>query len=111
LKTRELIRLLEQADPSGDLECCFQNHDINFIDVVPASHDGALELLHRSDTDKRIVSGTITTSGKKVRIHPLSIEDILYDQPKFDIAIDAHDELLQVRLASKLEAWRSKANE
>ena len=111
MKTRELIRLLEEADPSGELECCIQNCDINFVDVAPAYYDGPLELLHRSGSDEKAVAASLTTTGQKVRIHALSIEDIIYDQPEFEIKIEVHDESLRARLERQIEEWRSAAVE
>ena len=47
MKTSELIRLLQEADPSGEVECCIDNHDIYSVELWPAFYDGALEILVR----------------------------------------------------------------
>jgi hypothetical protein len=85
MKTRELIRLLQDADPSGDIECCVGNHDIVSVGVEPAYHDGCLQVLVRDPAKTGICCDIIgarrTSKGQKLVIYDLGIHDVLLDQP------------------------------
>lgn len=83
MKTKELIKKLQAADPSGELECCVGNTDIYFIETLPAYYDGALQVLVHDEVlrDKAwsVVGAKIKRSGEKVQINTLSIEDVISD--------------------------------
>lgn len=51
MKTKKLIELLNQCDPSGELEVCLDNIDICSVGREPAYYDGALQVLIRNDKD------------------------------------------------------------
>lgn len=83
MKTKELIRKLQEADPSGEIECCVGNVDIHFVSREPAYWDGPLQVLTRDETntkDYNIVGGQYIRSGYKIQIHTLEISDI-FDDP------------------------------
>ena len=110
MKTRELIQQLNDADPTGELECCIKNSDISHVDVVPAYYDGTLELLVRDiDNPARVRSAIYETSGKKLRICPLSIEDVIFDDPDLVVQIHSCDEEIRDRLEASIASYRSKA--
>lgn len=66
--------MLQEQDPSGELECCVQNIDIGYIYCEPAYWDGCLQVLKR-DSAGKIIGAKYMQSGTKVVIHPLSIMD------------------------------------
>lgn len=78
MKTKELIRLLQEEDPSGEVECCIGNEDIHYVSTMPAYWDGRLQILTR-DKFYNITGGKVTSRGNKIKIHPLSIEDAIYN--------------------------------
>jgi len=84
MKTKELIRQLQEQDPTGEAECCINNQDIHFVEALPAYYDGALEVLTR-DLAKtgyyNIIGGKFIRDQNvtKVAIHPMSIEDLYID--------------------------------
>jgi hypothetical protein len=90
MKTKDLIKELQEADPSGELECCVDNIDIWTVTTEPAYWDGSLQLLVRDPalTGKcyDIIGGKYVRSGHKVVISPRSITDILWDDD--DAVID-----------------------
>lgn len=90
MKTKELIYLLQQEDPSGEFECCIDNKDIHYVARMPAYYDGRLEVLKR-DVNGKIIGVKITGSGMKIKIHSFSIEDLLFDNPEFPIEIERSD--------------------
>lgn len=84
MKTKELIRQLQEADPSGELDCCMETTtDIDFVERLPAFYDGIQEILVRDPNkdreDYNIVGGIFTGEGVKVCIRSYSIEDALWD--------------------------------
>jgi hypothetical protein len=89
MKTKDLIRELQEADPSGEIECCVGNVDIWTITVEPAYYDGRLQVLKR-DPERTgkcydIIGGKYVTKGQKVVLGTLSITDILWEDPDAEI--------------------------
>lgn len=114
MKTRELIRLLQEADPTGEVECCVDNHDIWLVEAQGAGYDGALEILVRNP-DLRphydVVGGIIRRVGKKVRIRPLSLEDAIWEArgKSFPIEIEVTDLADRVRFEQEVQKWRGES--
>jgi len=117
MKTKELIRQLQEADPSGELECCIDNNDILFVHVYPAFYDGTLEVLIRN-SNGQAAGGILRRVGKKVRIHYLGLEDAVLDWDSrppegstqtFPIEIEAGDEASRQRLEQEVQRWRDAA--
>ena len=83
MKTKELIKRLQEIDPSGEIECCIMNMDIHFADLMPAYWDGTLEILKRDPDCKfyNIIGGKYTQNGPKIKIIPLSITDAISIDP------------------------------
>jgi hypothetical protein len=83
MKTRELIKRLKEADPTGELECCINKTvDIYMVDVLPAYYDGRQEILVRDPELNRfydVVGGIVTGEGMKVCIISYSIKDAIWD--------------------------------
>lgn len=79
MKTKEVIRQLMEADPSGEEEVCVGNVDIHFIESAPAYYDGALQVLTRDPNNKyyNVTGGKYRRSGTKINIHTLSITDAI----------------------------------
>lgn len=77
VKTKDVIRLLMEADPTGEVEVCVGNTDIHFIELLPAYYDGSLQVLTRDPNNKyyNITGAKYYRSGSKVVIHTLSIHD------------------------------------
>lgn len=123
MKTKELIRQLQEADPTGETEVCVGNVDIHFVQRLPAYYDGTLQVLERDPTTKyyNIIGGKYKRSGDKVNIHTLSISDAISNSPQ-DFVVDyselpadraestkkAHDDLREwhKRLGNQLE-WEN----
>ncbi len=82
MKTKTLVQLLNEADPSGEIECCVGNVDIHFVERLPGYYDGAYQVLTRDENQKEyynITGGKYIREGQKIQIHTLSIQDILED--------------------------------
>ena len=91
MKTAEVIRLLQEADPTGETECCVENADIFFVDVQPAYYDGYLQVLKRDPTSKcyDVVGAKYTAKGQKVVIKVLTISDAIFEQE--DLPVEFED--------------------
>lgn len=79
MKTKEVIRQLNEADPTGEVDVCIDNVDIHFIDREPAYYDGPLQVLVRDEAKPgyNIVGAKYKRSGEKVQIHTLSVSDAI----------------------------------
>lgn len=94
MKTKELIKQLQQADPTGDMDCCIGNRDIHFVATAPAYWDGCKQVLIRDEDCEyyNIIGAKISSEGQKLVIHELSIESILWDNPDLPIEYDEYSE-------------------
>mgnify|MGYP000899161299 CR=1 FL=1 len=88
MKTKELIRQLQQADPGGELEVSVGNIDIFLVDTLPGYYDGVQQVLVRDEAKKPyydVVGGRYNASQDKVVIHTLSFSDAMWDNTDFAI--------------------------
>jgi hypothetical protein len=104
MKTKELIKLLQEVDPAGETEVCVHNNDILFVDCEPAYYDGTLERLEVKNG--RIVGAKYVRKGSKVRIHPLSISDAIGDNEFLPVDLNDRPEY-----ASLVERYRRETRE
>jgi len=106
MKTKDVIKMLQEADPSGELECCIDNADIFFVDVIPAYWDGCFQTIGRDENNK-IQNVTIHSQGDKVIIHYYHASDIILDRPDLPVYYDS--EYSEKHCKPKVEAAREKA--
>lgn len=94
MKTKELIRQLQEADPSGEMDCCIGNVDIHFVSVSPSYYDGYKQVLIRNEKNPyyNIIGAKVISEGQKVVLHELSIKSILWDDPDLPIEYDEYSE-------------------
>lgn len=89
VKTAELIRRLQEADPSGEMECVVGTSDVYFVEALPYYYDGApLLLVHDEklrDNAYSIVGARYMISGNKVRITTMDLEAVLCGDPELPI--------------------------
>jgi len=83
MKTKDVIKRLQEVDPSGELDVSVGNIDIHFIDVEPGYYDGIQQVLIRDETCRyyNIVGGKFNSSQNKVVIHTHAISDFLFENP------------------------------
>lgn len=116
MKTKELIKILQEADPEGETECVVDGRDIYFASNLPYYYDGKPWLLIH-DLDKKGKSWSIKgiklmTSGDKVNIHTLDVEDVIWNDP-YNVIIDygtLKDKALE-SVQNRIEGIRTKAKE
>ena len=88
MKSSKLIQLIQEADPSGEIECCIGNADIHYVDILPAYYDGCLQVLDVDDSGGccKINGAKRLQHGYKLVIKHLSIGAAIECDP--DIVID-----------------------
>lgn len=107
MKTRELIRQLQELDPSGDVECCVGNVDIIYVQKLPAYYDGRLQVLKRDDRGGFNVRGVdFRRSGQKIDIATYSCHDGVSDDADFEVTGDVSDYYRE-----QIEKWREDSRQ
>lgn len=114
MRSSDLIRILKELDPGGDIEVNIGNSDIIDVDIYPAYYDGYLQVLKRdlSKTDCYNITGLeLKTNGKKIVISPYDIEDYILDHHsklnKINITFD-HDNPSEW-LLKRIENYKQRA--
>lgn len=94
MKTRELIALLQEEDPSGEMDCCIGNCDILDVITEPAYWDGCKQVLVRDNTKEcyNVVGAKISSKGHKVVLTAWSVQDALRTDPTLPIEYDDFSE-------------------
>jgi len=91
MKTKELIRRLNEADPSGEIECCVGNADIYYVSKEPAYWDGCLQVLKRDPKKEgkqySIIGAEIHSEGEKICLNTMNFSDVLLNHPDAPIEI------------------------
>lgn len=115
MKTKDLIKKLQEADPSGELECAIGgNVDIWEVYETPAYYDGCLEILkrdHTKDPYYNICGGIITGLGQKINIRPMSIEDAMLDDPDMPVDVVGYSPESKERIEKQVEKWRKETKD
>lgn len=86
----ELVMRILAADPSMAREISVgpEGADVWYVDVVPAYHDGALRSVLR-DPSGAVVGGAVKTTGDKLVIKTLTLEDALSERPDLPVSVDS----------------------
>lgn len=108
MKTKELIRQLQEVDPSGEVECCVGNSDIYLLELLPAYYDGCLQILKRDQVNNcyNVIGAKYTSKGNKVNIVPLSISDAIFNEKDFPIEYNELHDTAQERYRESDEKTR-----
>lgn len=107
MKVKKLIELLQQVDPTGELECGVGNEDIFAVYKDPAYYDGCQQILIRDESKNcyNVVAAKITAYGTKVVIRPLSITDAIWENP----ALEVDTSETNGKYDKLIENWRQSA--
>lgn len=117
MKTRDLIRRLQEADPSGELECGVDGTDIYFVSCEEGYWDGPYEVLIRDpELDGKaysILGVKSTTKGNKVRLHTMSLHDVLLNDPsaRVEVEYEYSDPSRAQRFLERAEETRRRIHE
>lgn len=92
MKTKELIELLQKADPDGNTDVTIGNAPISYVDRLPAYYDGRLQrIIYDANNVPRV--GVLCSGGDKLVIHYRSISDCLSDNPFMTVVREGGGEL------------------
>lgn len=84
MKTKDLIKELQKADPSGETHAAIGNSDIMCVERLPAYYDGSLQVISYNEKGYP-VSAKYHRKGEKVSITSWAISDIIGDRQNFEI--------------------------
>jgi len=112
MKTKELIELLQKADPSGELHVRLRDGGAPFyVESLSGYYDGAYEYL--TNNDEKMV---ITDKGRKVDIYSTSWKDWLWEKDgdiskiELDFESDIRRERWKVQLEQESKDIKSELN-
>lgn len=115
MKTKQVIELLLNADPTGELQCVVNGKTIHSIVKTPGNHEGWYEVLNRDPVYSNIISGEMTTAGDKVALYAMSIKDAIYEfawnHEDFPVKIEIEDEERKRNATGLVKKWRAEAKD
>lgn len=110
MKTKDLIALLQQEDPTGEEEVVLPNgDDIHFLESLPGYWDGCYTTLIRdpSKTDcYNIIGAKYCSNGNKIKIRGMSWEDVVAN--KVDAPVEVIDTFVYKRMQKEVDDWREE---
>jgi hypothetical protein len=110
MKTKELIKLLQEVDPSGDIEVVVNGAPIHFATTLPAYYDGALQIL-KANKDDGLISMALTDQGSKVMIYTCDLDDFLFEDPDAEVSVSGLSVARELRYRAKIKYLRQKNKE
>ncbi len=109
MKSKDLIRFLQEVDPEGETEVCVDNEDIYFVERPEAYWDGRLQVLIR-DPDKapyyNVDGIKFVSRGEKIRLNLLPFQDVLLNDS--DARMEYDSETTRKRMEKQVEAERAE---
>lgn len=86
MKTKDLIKELQELDPTGECQV-FGDGDIYFCEKVPWYYDGRPGILIRDESKKPYydvvgIRQINETDGDKIYLKCMTLENVLYDSPQ-----------------------------
>ena len=87
MKTKDLIKALQEEDPSGEMECVVGNHSVVGVWTDPAYWDGCMQVVERDPATQRY-KARITSSGHKVVLWVMGAIDVIENYPEAEVKIE-----------------------
>lgn len=110
MKTKELIRQLQKADPSGEEECVVGGTDISDVSPMVGYYDGPYEHLVL-DEEGQVVGAELRRDGIKVVISTYSIEDLVFSRPRIPVKCECYDVERNAAFLGRVEEWRQQSHD
>lgn len=104
--------MLQEADPSGEMDCVVNNLDILTAYGVVSYWDGCKQLLVRDESNTQcynVVGAEYRSDGWKVQIETMSISDAMLNNP--DLPVKVVDDFVHKRMQERVDKWRKKIKE
>jgi hypothetical protein len=105
VKTSDVIRMLQEADPSGELDVCVFNEPVDVVERVPSHYNGALQRF-TYDVDGTPKEGEFTVYGYKVLITTRSIADEIWNNPELPVRFYGLPKLQREYLGAQIALTR-----
>lgn len=109
MKTKDLIKLLQETDPSGELQCSINGVDIYFAQIKPGYWDGVYQVIIKDEDKKNqcnIVGMEYRSDGDKLCIETYSIKDVMLDDP--NIPVKVIDVFCNKKMQKTVNKWRKE---
>lgn len=87
MKSKDVISLLLELDPTGEIEVCVGNIDIFDISLEPAYYDGCYQRLIRDPENEyyNIIGGEYISEGMKICIDGMALKNAIWNNPELPI--------------------------
>lgn len=108
MKTKELIKMLQEEDPSGEMDVVVDNLDILGIYGEPSYWDGCKQLFVRNEKGQ-IIGAEYRSDGDKLTITCRTIKDMMLDNP--DMPVKVVDTFVNKRMQERVDSWRKEIKE
>ena len=113
MKTRELVRLLQEEDPGGDLEAVIDGVPIYVVERLPAFYDGNLQMLIQDEEKNPFYNVTgykVTSKGEKVLLRSMNIRSVLWDNPEATVDLSGLHGFSLEQWQKKVEKLRTESD-
>lgn len=114
MKTKDLIRFLQEADPTGEAIVDGFDGAIHFVEGLPGYYDGCYEYLTKEDPNdwnSKTTGYVISRTGKKILLRCYSLELFCFDHPELPVTIEGFSEEKEKMLKEKIAAWREEGRQ
>ena len=109
MKTKELIKILNEIDPEGETEVVIENESAFFAYKEPAYYDGIMELILKNENGE-IIGGKYSSKGSKISLRPYGIMSAIYDFPELSVEYDIANSKKE-EYKKMVEQWRIESRE
>jgi len=117
MKTKEFIRRLQEADPTGEVECCVGNLDIYFVTQEPSYYDGPLQVLvhdeSKRDKEYSVIGAKLLRNSSKIQIHTIGIDDAIFDMSYSgkDLPVTIEGDSVDGHYQKMVDKWKEEAKQ
>lgn len=106
MQTKDLIKQLQEADPTGEEYITVHGSDISHVENLPSYYDGCQDIIFK-DANERPIGGLVRSSGRKIVIKLWSLSDAIFDNP--ELKVDYSD--CDPESAKRYKAYHDKMRE
>lgn len=105
MKTKELIKTLQELDPEGEIEVNVAGRDIYFAEVLPGHYDGGYSILIRDPEEApfyNIHGIKLCRTGTKIELHTMGYKDVIWDQDMNEMSFEYDSDSTRERYESEI---------
>jgi hypothetical protein len=109
VKVKELIRQLQELDPTGEIEVVGCAGDIDFVDCLKSYYDGHPGILIRDGCNILGIQIGLPNDEWKIVLREMNMEDVLLDNPDAQVIIDTGSPQSNARYQERADKIRAKS--